>query len=120
MTLITFFPAALSFLLLGAHFFRVGYLPLVTLALISVGLFFVRRRWAGRTLQILLLAGAAEWWRTLWMLSVRRREFGEPWLRMAAILVGVALFTALAALALESQPAKRWFAGPPPQGKCLP
>jgi hypothetical protein len=112
MTALSFLPAVLSFLLLGAHFFRGGHLFMTALALAPQGLFFVRRRWAGRTLQILLVVGAAEWCRTLWILSAQRRALGEPWLRMAAILGSVALFAALAALALESRAARRWFAGP--------
>jgi hypothetical protein len=109
MILLSLLPSVLSLLLLGAHFFRGGHLFMTALALASLGLPLVRRRWAGRTLQVFLLAGAAEWCRTLWILSAQRMALGEPWLRMAAILGTVALLAALAALALEARWAERWF-----------
>jgi hypothetical protein len=41
-------PAALAFLVLGAHFLRAGHL-----ALVVVALFFVRRPWAARARSLL-------------------------------------------------------------------
>ena len=109
MTALCLLPATLSFLLLAAHFFRGGQGILLVLALACVGLLAVRRRWAGRILQLLLLLGAAEWCRTLGVIALQRRAEGLPWLRMALILGGVALFAALAALLLQARPAARWF-----------
>lgn len=109
MTLLSLVPATLSLLLLAAHFFRGGFLVPTILALAATVLLFVRRRWAGRSLQVLLLLGAAEWCRTLGLIALQRRAEGLPWLRMALILGGVALFAALAAAILETPPAMRWF-----------
>jgi hypothetical protein len=46
-------PAALAFLVLGAHFLRAGHLALVVVALAVVALFFVRRPWAARAWSLL-------------------------------------------------------------------
>ena len=89
----------LSALLLAAHFLRAGDLPLVLLALLVPALLWVRRPWAPRVVQAALGLGALEWVRTLWAALAQRQAAGEPWLRMALILGGVALFTALSALA---------------------
>lgn len=86
-------PAVLAFLVLGAHCFRAGWLPLVVLCLGAPVLLFLGRRWALTAAKILLALGAAEWVRTLWMIAMHRKAEGAPWLRMALILGAVALFT---------------------------
>jgi len=66
-------PVVLAFLLLAAHFSRSGLPALSAVSLFFAGLVFVRRRWAARAIQILLLAGAAEWVRTtLFYVGVRK------------------------------------------------
>lgn len=109
MTLLSLLPATLSLLLLAAHFFRGGHAVPTALVLVALGLLFIQRTWAGWILQALLLLGGVEWCRTLWVLVGQRRAFGLPWVRMALILAGVALFAALAAAILQTPPAKRWF-----------
>lgn len=89
---------ALALLVLAAHFLRAGQPAGVVVCVAGIGLLFVRRWWAARTIQALLLLGAIEWLRTLAVLSAARRAAGEPWLRMAAILSAVALATAAALL----------------------
>ena len=89
---------ALALLVLAAHFLRAAQPAGVVVCLAGIGLLFVRRWWAARAVQALLLLGAIEWLRALAVLSAARRAAGEPWLRMAAILSAVALATAAALL----------------------
>jgi hypothetical protein len=102
-------PAALAFLVLGAHFLRAGHLVLVVVALAIVALFFVQRPWAARAVQGALVLGALEWLRTLVLLALERRAAGAPYLRMTLILAGVALATALSLLAFRSHAVKEHF-----------
>lgn len=96
-------PVILSLLLLGAHFYRAG-LPLLT-ALCGVlpALLFLRAAWVPRLFQGLLLLGAMEWLRTLYMLAAMRIAWGEPWTRMGIILGAVALLTGLSGLVFRSR-----------------
>lgn len=103
------FPAALAFLVLGAHFLRSGHLALVAAALAFVALLFVRRPWAARAVQGALVLGTLEWVRTLQLLAEERRAAGAPYLRMTLILAGVALATALSLLAFRSRAVKEHF-----------
>ncbi len=103
MNVLRLLPVILSLLLLGAHFLRTGTLVLVLGCLLAPTLLFVRRPWVPRTMQVLLVVGAAEWVRTLWGFAAFRRTHGEPWARMALILGAVALFTLLSALVFRSR-----------------
>lgn len=98
MAVLSLVPVILSSLLLAAHFFRAGNLAGVALCFVGLGLLFVRRPWAARAVQIGLVIAAAEWVRALVVFSAARRAMGEPWLRLVAILGGVALFTLASAL----------------------
>lgn len=94
-------PVVLSFLLLAAHFYRAG-LPLLTVACLGLPLLLpVRRPWVPRTFQVLLLLGALEWLRTLYVFAAMRIAFDQPWGRLAIILGAVALFTALSGLVFQ-------------------
>jgi hypothetical protein len=97
MTFALVLPAALSLLVLAAHFLRNGHLALVAASLVACALLSVRRPWAARTLQILLALGAAEWIRTLVALVVERQAEGRPFARMGAILGTVAFVSLLSA-----------------------
>lgn len=111
MTALLLLPAALSVLVLGAHYLRGGQLFMLWLLPGVVALLLVRRAWARTVVQLVLLLGTFEWVRTLLNLARLRSALGEPWLRMAIILGAVALGTALAALLLESGRARRHFEG---------
>lgn len=87
----------LALLLLAAHFYRAGVYLLVGAAIALGGLTFVARPWAGRTLGLVLLLGAAEWLRTAWVFAALRDSMGQPFGRLLAILGSVALFTLVAA-----------------------
>jgi hypothetical protein len=109
-------PAGLSALALGAHFLRPGDLGLVVVCLVLLGLLFVRRLWAARLVQLALLAGALEWLRTLAALLPARRVAGEPWVRLVAILGGVALLALLGAALFETRRLRERYRGPRPTG----
>ena len=95
-------PVVLSLLLLGAHFFRAGSIELVVLVLLLLALLAVRRRWAARVVQLCLVLGTIEWLMTLAQLVFERAYTGEPVARLAATLIGVALFTAASTLVFQT------------------
>jgi len=113
MTALLLAPAALSLLVLGAHFLRAGQLPLVVLMMALMGLLLVRRRWAARTVQVALLAGAAEWVRATLALMGERASLGMPYRRMAVILGAVAAVCAASTLLFRVPRVRAWF-GPEP------
>ncbi len=102
-------PPALAFLVLSAHFFRAGNVPLVAVALCFLPLLFVPRAWAARALQAGLALGALEWIRTLAAFAGQRRAAGQPYTRLALILGGVALATAACLLVFRSERVKGFF-----------
>ena len=112
MTAVALIPIFLSALLLAAHFFRAGRYELVAASLLFPFLLLIRRRWAARAVQVVLVLGAAEWVRTLFVFTAERRALGEPSLRLVAILGGVALFTLLSASALFLPRLRRRYAPP--------
>ena len=93
---------ALSLLLLAAHFYRAGWLPLAVICLVLIGLLAVRRAWAARAAQVALIVGAIEWLRTLALLVSERTALGQPYLRLAAIVLAVALLTAASTLVFRN------------------
>jgi hypothetical protein len=93
---------ALALLLLAAHFYRAAAWPWFMATLALLPLLALRRSWVPRVLQLALLAGAAEWLWTAALLAQQRLALGQPWLRMACILGGVALLTLAAALVFRS------------------
>lgn len=109
MTFLCLLPAIFSFLLLTAHFLRGGNLPALALCFVLIFVTFFRRPWASRLLQVCLLLGSVEWVRTAISLVMARREVGEPFLRLAIIMGGVALFTFVASLVLRSDRLKAHF-----------
>lgn len=90
-----------SLLVLGAHFLRAGHPWLVLALLLAPLLLLVRRTWAIRCLQVVLLLGALEWLRTLVALASVRLQAGEPVLRMGLILSVVAAVAVLSAIGLS-------------------
>jgi hypothetical protein len=96
---------------LGAHFLRRGDLVLVAACLALAGLLIVRRPWAARLVQLALAAGALEWLRTLAALLPARRAAGEPWVRLVAILGGVALLALVGAALFETRGLRERYRG---------
>ena len=101
--------AAVALLVLGAHFFRAGLLPLAAACLVLPALLLVRAPWAAKVLQAALALGVLEWLRTAWLFAAARAAAGLPYTRLLLILGGVALVTAAAALALRSRTARAHF-----------
>lgn len=95
MLMLQFTPLLFAALFLAAHFLRVGNLVAVALSLALLALLTVRRPWAATVLQLGLVVGTLKWARTAFVLIQARREMGEPFLRLGAILGGVAVATAL-------------------------
>lgn len=100
------FPV-LACLLLAAHFFRADQLALAVASALLPLLLAVPRAWAARTMQLALLVGAVEWLRTLAEFAAVRVSMGQPYLRLTAILLAVALFTAASALVFRAASLRR-------------
>jgi asparagine N-glycosylation enzyme membrane subunit Stt3 len=92
----------LACLLLAAHFYRAGWLPLAVVSVLLPLLLAVPRAWAARAMQLALAIGAIEWLRTLAEFTAVRISMGQPYGRLVAILLAVALFTAASALVFRS------------------
>ncbi|MBL0311833.1 MAG: hypothetical protein IPP78_03775 [Holophagaceae bacterium] len=95
MLLLQAMPILFAVLLLAAHALRSGNLASVVITLLFPLLFAVRRPWAATILQLGLVLGSLEWVRAAFTLIQARREMGEPFLRLAGILGGVAAATAM-------------------------
>jgi hypothetical protein len=109
MTVLRLVPAVLSLLLLAAHFYRAGLLPVAIVIIISCLMLAVRREWSLKIARLLLFAGGLEWIRTTIMLTSMRQAAGAPWMRLAFIL-GVVIIVCYASLILlYSGPVKRMF-----------
>lgn len=92
---------ALALLLLAAHFVHAGLWPVAVLCAAPIALLWVRRPWAARTLQAVLACGAIEWILTAATLAQLRVAHHQPYVRLFVILGGVAVFTVVAALAIQ-------------------
>lgn len=111
MNLVRLLPVILSFLLLGAHFYRAGWLPVAVLCAGLPLLLFMRATWVPRLFQALLVLGALEWLRALYGFAAMRIAFGEPWTRLALILGAVALFTGLSGLVFRNRKLQARYSG---------
>ncbi len=89
-------PAVLALLLLAAHFYRAVAIVPAVLCVAAVALVFVKRPWAVSTLRLGLAVGTVVWIVTAWRIAQQRMAAGMPYIRMLAILGGVAVFTAIA------------------------
>lgn len=107
MNLLRLLPVILSFGLLAAHFSRANLFPLVLISLAIPILLLLKRAWVARGIQLLLLAGAAEWIRAMLAYIAIRKEIGEDWTRLAIILVTVALLTACSGLVFRGKALKK-------------
>jgi len=85
-------PIVVSLLLLGAHYYGAGLVPVAAVCALLPLVLVVRRWWVPRVFQGLLVLGALEWG------------------RMALILGAVAGFTLLSALMFETRGLRRRYA----------
>lgn len=106
MNLLRLIPVILPFGLLAAHFSRANLFPLVIVSLAIPLLLLIRKAWAARSIQILLLLGALEWIRSMFGYIEVRKSIGEDWGRLAIILVTVALLTACSGLVFRGKSLK--------------
>ena len=104
-------PVVLASLVMAAHFLRFMVLPLVAVAVLLPLLLVFRRLWAVRIVQAWLCAGVVMWAVTTSSLVEQRRLEGQPHLRLALILGGVALVTLGAVLLLETPRLRRALRG---------
>ncbi|MEJ2238624.1 MAG: hypothetical protein P8X82_10035 [Gemmatimonadales bacterium] len=87
---------------MAAHFSRADNGPLVVVSLALPLILLVSRPWAARLTQLLVFIAGVEWLRTTLVLVAGRQDSGEPWVRLAVILVSVALFTMASSLVFRS------------------
>lgn len=111
MPILRLLPAAFALLVLAAHFYRAGLMFLVPACIGLLVLLFVRLQWVPRVVILALVLGTAEWIRTLLQLAGERLDAGEPYMRLVAILGGVAVATLLAAWPLRSAAVGQWYGG---------
>jgi hypothetical protein len=90
-------------LLLAAHFLRTGDLLPVAACVGAPLLFLHRKRWVLLALQVLAYGAATAWVVVAVHLVEARLHAGQPFRLAAAILGGVALFTMLAGVLLNSR-----------------
>ena len=114
MNLLRLLPVILSFLLLGAHFYRVGQTLAAGLCLALPLLLLLRKWWVPLLFQGLLVLGALEWLRTLYAFAAMRIAFEQPWTRLAIILGAVALLTGLSGLVFRSRALRARYPSQPP------
>ncbi|MDF1574051.1 MAG: hypothetical protein P1P86_02525 [Bacteroidales bacterium] len=107
MNFVRVLPVILAFGLLAAHFSRSNLFPLVFVSLFLPFLLLIKRAWVARSIQLLLLLGAAEWIRAMFGYIEIRRSLGEDWGRLAIILVTVAILTACAGLVFRGKALKK-------------
>lgn len=103
MNFLRLLPVIVSFWLLAAHFYRADLALLVAVCAFLPLLLFLRRPWVPQLFQGLLVIGALEWLRTLYVLAAMRVSFDQPWGRLALILGAVALLTALSGLVFNGR-----------------
>jgi hypothetical protein len=102
-------PVILSLTALGAHFLRYGNWFGVIGALVLILLLFLPRPWVARLMQGVLVIGALEWVRTLYVLATVRAAQDLPFTRMALILGAVAAVSLGSALLFQAPALKRHF-----------
>ncbi|MCJ7795287.1 MAG: hypothetical protein MUQ56_00705 [Thermoleophilia bacterium] len=100
-------PAATGCILLAAHFLRFYAFGIVGFLLLLPFLLLVRRVWAARIVQIVLLLGVLVWGRAGYVFAHQRMLAGEPWGRLVIIIGGVTLYTLVAAVLFETPPLRR-------------
>ena len=69
----------------------------------------MKKSWIPRLFQVVLLAGALEWLRSLYFLAAMRIAWDQPWTRLAIILGAVALLTALSGLVFNNRKLRSYY-----------
>lgn len=89
-------PSCIMLLLAGAHFWRNGQPGLAAACIALALLAWSRAAWVRLLLLLVLPVLAGRWIWSAGQFVQMRMLMGEPWHRLAAILLTVALLTALA------------------------
>jgi hypothetical protein len=113
MTFVLLLPTILAILTLGGHFLRYGLYPAT---IVLVGLLFllmIDRRWAARTMQVVLVIAAVEWIGVLNDVVKEREMEGRSPVKSVFILGGTAAFTLFAAALYQTPRLKRRFSNDP-------
>jgi len=76
---------------------------MTVLSIAILFLLLIKKPWVPRLFQVLLLLGSLEWIRALYVFAAMRIAWDQPWTRLAVILIGVALFTALSSLVFTNR-----------------
>ena len=100
-------PTVLSALLLAAHFLRSGNMVLVVGCAAFPLVLVVRKVWAVQATQAYLAFAAVTWSWTAFQIAQGRIATGQPWVRMALILGGVALLAVAAVALLQARGTRR-------------
>jgi len=102
-------PLSLSAVLLAAHHFRVSETGLVLFWLLAPSALLLRRKWATRAVQFLLLIGALIWIDTARSIIQVRQLTGQSWTNVAIILGSVSLLAIASALILNTSKLRNFF-----------
>ncbi len=104
-------PVILSILALAAHFLRSGNLLALVGLLALLPLLALRRRWVASVARYTLWLGTGVWVYTAIAIAAERMPLGQPWLRAALILGGVAILTLLSSLVFGARRARSFYQG---------
>ncbi|HFE64461.1 MAG TPA: hypothetical protein ENK14_08625 [Caldithrix sp.] len=109
MIVLRLLPVILSALLLAAHFLRFYGVESAVVVILLLLTLLIRKRWVLRMWQFFLFLGALIWIQTTVTLIQFRIALDLPWLRLAAIMGAVILFTTFSGIWLENKKIKRYF-----------
>lgn len=96
-------PVILSFLILGAHFYRLSLNSLVLLSIVFPFLLLIKKAWIPKLFQATLILAALEWLRSLYVYIQAYEDIGKSWTILLMIIGGVTLFTLFSALVFKNK-----------------
>ena len=111
MTALLLLPVILSILVLAAHFLRAGNILALVGLLMLLPLLALRRGWVAAVARYTLWLGTGVWVYTALAIAADRIPLGQPWLRAALILGGVAILTLLSSFAFKSRRVRAFYLG---------
>jgi len=100
-------PVCLSFLVIGAHFYRAGLIVVAILCLLTPFVLFYRKPISVRIVQLCLFLAVVEWVRALVLFINIYHDNGIPWYRLACILGTVIVFTGCSTLVFRVKRLRR-------------
>lgn len=92
--------SSISFIMLSAHFFRIGSIELALLCFLLPLIFSMRKRWGYVVLSFFLLWGAYIWIKTTADILIYRISSGEEYLLLVMIMAFVIFFTLISSFLL--------------------